>query len=56
MATFDLTVVSAEQKIFSGAVKSVQATGIEGELGILAGHIPLLTVIKPGIVKLTLGR
>lgn len=54
MATFDLTVVSAEQKIFSGAVKSVQATGIEGELGILAGHIPLLTAIKPGIVKLTL--
>ncbi|PJG86062.1 F0F1 ATP synthase subunit epsilon [Conservatibacter flavescens] len=54
MATFDLTVVSAEDRIFSGQVKSIQVTGIEGELGILAGHIPLLTAIKPGIVKLTL--
>ena len=53
MATFNLTVVSAEQKIFSGLVNSVQATGIEGELGILAGHTPLLTAIKPGIVKFT---
>ena len=54
MATFNLTVVSAEQKIFSGNVKSVQATGIEGELGVLPGHTPLLTAIKPGIVKFTL--
>ena len=30
MATFNLTVVSAEQKIFSGLVNSVQATGIKG--------------------------
>ena len=54
MATFNLTVVSAERKIFSGNVKSIQATGIEGELGILPGHTPLLTAIKPGIVKFTL--
>ncbi|WP_032093273.1 MULTISPECIES: F0F1 ATP synthase subunit epsilon [Pasteurellaceae] len=54
MATFKLTVVSAEQNIFSGDVRSIQATGSEGELGILPGHTPLLTAIKPGIVKLTL--
>ena len=54
MATFNLTVVSAEEKIFSGDVKSIQAPGIEGELGVLPGHTPLLTAIKPGIVKLTL--
>jgi ATP synthase F1, epsilon subunit len=54
MVTFNLTVVSAEEKIFSGDVKSIQATGIEGELGVLPGHTPLLTAIKPGIVKLTL--
>ncbi|MDG2960405.1 F0F1 ATP synthase subunit epsilon [Bisgaard Taxon 10/6] len=53
MATFNLTVVSAEEKIFEGVVRSIQATGSEGELGILAGHIPLLTGIKPGIVKIT---
>ncbi|MCW9699197.1 MULTISPECIES: F0F1 ATP synthase subunit epsilon [unclassified Avibacterium] len=54
MATLNLTVVSAEESIFTGKVKSIQATGIEGELGILPGHTPLLTAIKPGIVKLTL--
>lgn len=52
MKTFDLTVVSAEQKIFSGSVNSIQVSGIEGELGILAGHTPLLTAIKPGIVRI----
>ncbi|MFU2080730.1 F0F1 ATP synthase subunit epsilon [Avibacterium endocarditidis] len=54
MATLNLTVVSAEESIFTGQVRSIQATGIEGELGILPGHTPLLTAIKPGIVKLTL--
>lgn len=32
MTTFNLTVVSAEESIFEGRVKSIQATGIEGEL------------------------
>ena len=54
MATLKLTVVSAEKSIFTGEVKSIQASGIEGELGILPGHTPLMTEIKPGIVKLTL--
>lgn len=54
MATFNLTIVSAERKIFEGEVKQIQATGVEGELGILSGHTPLLTAIKPGIVKFTL--
>ena len=54
MATFNLTIVSAERKIFEGEVKQIQATGVEGELGILPGHTPLLTAIKQGIVKFTL--
>lgn len=54
MATLKLIIVSAEHKIFEGEVKQLQATGIEGELGILPGHTPLLTSIKPGIVKFTL--
>ena len=52
MATFNLIIVSAERKIFEGEVKQIQATGVEGELGILPGHTPLLTAIKPGIVKI----
>lgn len=53
MKTFLLRVVSAEQEIFSGEVTGVQVTGLEGELGVLAGHTPLLTAIKPGIVKIS---
>lgn len=54
MATFNLIIVSAKRKIFEGAVKQIQATGVEGELGILPNHTPLMTAIKPGIVKFTL--
>ena len=54
MATFNLIIVSAERKIFEDAVKQIQATGVEGELGILPNHTPLMTAIKPGIVKFTL--
>ena len=55
MATqFELNVVSAEQKIFPGQVVSVRVTGVDGELGVYAGHVPLLTSIKPGMVKYTL--
>ncbi|WP_301098541.1 F0F1 ATP synthase subunit epsilon [Otariodibacter sp.] len=48
---FELTVVSAEKEIFSGQVTSVRVSGIDGELGVYAGHTPLLTAIKPGMVK-----
>ena len=52
MATqFELNIVSAEQKIFTGQVVSVRVTGVDGELGVYAGHVPLLTSIKPGMVK-----
>ncbi|MEX1221196.1 ATP synthase F1 subcomplex epsilon subunit [Pseudidiomarina planktonica] len=50
--TVQLDVVSAEEKIFSGAVETVQVTGSEGELGIYPGHAPLLTQLKPGMVRL----
>ncbi|MDH2924744.1 ATP synthase F1 subcomplex epsilon subunit [Nicoletella semolina] len=51
---FQLVVVSAENKIFDGQVKSIRVSGIDGELGVYAGHTPLLTAIKPGMVKFTL--
>ncbi len=49
--TVNLDLVSAEQKEFSGLVETVQVTGSEGELGIYPGHAPLLTAIKPGMVR-----
>lgn len=50
--TTHLDVVSAEQEIFSGRVESVQVSGSEGDLGITAGHAPLLTAIKPGQLRI----
>ena len=50
--TFLLEVVSAEKKLFSQQVENIRVTGTEGELGIYAGHTPLLTSIKPGLVKI----
>ncbi|MCU7553596.1 F0F1 ATP synthase subunit epsilon [Alteromonas sp. ASW11-19] len=50
--TTHLDVVSAEQQIFSGRVENIQVTGSEGELGIHPGHAPLITAIKPGMVRL----
>ena len=50
--TVHLDVVSAEKSIFSGLVETMQVTGSEGELGIYPGHAPLITAIKPGMVRL----
>lgn len=51
---FELSIVSAEKEIFKGNVISVRVTGVDGELGVYAGHTPLLTSIIPGMVKYTL--
>ncbi len=45
-------IVSAEESIFSGEVALVSLTGEMGDLGIMPGHSPLLTSIKPGPVHL----
>ena len=54
MATLQVSIVSAEQAIFSGEADMVVAPGETGELGILPNHAPLLTRIKPGTVKVKL--
>lgn len=50
--TFHCDIVSAEQEIFSGRVTMLSLTGTIGELGIMPGHAPLLTGIRPGPVRL----
>jgi len=50
--TMHCDIVSAEREIFSGRVTMVSATGTIGELGIMAGHAPLLTGIRPGPLRL----
>ena len=48
MATMQLEIITAEQQVFGDDVDLVVAPGIEGELGILAHHAPLMTALQPG--------
>ncbi|GAB4061860.1 F0F1 ATP synthase subunit epsilon [Uliginosibacterium sediminicola] len=52
--TVHVDVVSAEEQLFSGLAEIVSLPGESGELGILPGHTPLLTRIKPGTVRIKL--
>lgn len=49
--TVHVDIVSAEELIFSGLAEFVALPGEAGELGILPGHMPLMTRIKPGAVR-----
>ena len=48
MPTLRLEIVTAERSIYSGEVNAVIAPGIEGQLGILPYHAPLMTMLQPG--------
>jgi F-type H+-transporting ATPase subunit epsilon len=48
MATFKLEIVTAERMVFSDDVTAVIAWGIQGQLGILPHHAPLVTILQPG--------
>ena len=56
MNTIHVDVVSAEESIFSGEARFVALPGEAGELGILPGHTPLITRIKPGSVRIELAE
>ena len=56
MNTLHLDVVSAEESIFSGAARFVALPGESGELGILPGHTPLISRIRPGAVRIELAE
>ena len=52
MSTIHVDVVSAEESIFSGEASFVALPGEAGELGIYPKHAPLITRIKPGVVRI----
>ncbi|MDN5250549.1 F0F1 ATP synthase subunit epsilon [Betaproteobacteria bacterium LSUCC0117] len=54
MSTIQVDVVSTEESIFSGEATFVALPGEAGELGIMPGHTPLITRIKPGSVRVKL--
>ena len=51
-ATIHIDVVSAEEAIYSGEAEFVVLPGEAGELGIYPRHMPLITRIKPGAVRI----
>ncbi len=46
--TIKLEIITAERQVYSDEVNTVVAPGVEGELGILPHHAPLITILKPG--------
>jgi F-type H+-transporting ATPase subunit epsilon len=51
-ATLKLEIVTPEEKIFSEDVEMVTLPGSEGELGVYPNHVPVLTAIKPGELRI----
>jgi len=50
MATFHFDLVSPAKLLFSGEVDQVDVPGSDGEFGVLAGHAPFVTTLRPGIL------
>ena len=53
MPTFSLQVVTPESEIFNAPVESIQAPGMEGSFGVLAGHAPMVAALEPGLVRIS---
>ncbi|HYM97491.1 MAG TPA: ATP synthase F1 subunit epsilon [Candidatus Sulfotelmatobacter sp.] len=49
---YPLRVVSVERSLFEGDVEFIIANGADGELGVLARHAPLMTILKPGPLRI----
>jgi F-type H+-transporting ATPase subunit epsilon len=49
---YPLRVVSVERSLFEGDVEFIIANGADGELGVMARHAPLMTVLKPGPLRI----
>ena len=50
MAKFQFDLVAPEKLLFSGQVDQVDVPGSEGDFGVLAGHAPLVSTVRPGVL------
>jgi len=48
VARIKLDIVTAERSVYSAEVDAIVAPGVEGQLGILPHHAPLMTMLQPG--------
>jgi len=53
-STLRVDLVSADQSVWTGEAKLVIAKTVEGEIGLMAGHEPLLAILSEGEVRITL--
>src|SRR5215471_5744417 len=55
MATFHFDLVAPDRLLFSGEVDQVDLPGVEGDLGVLADHAPMIVLLRPGILAVITG-
>lgn len=48
-----IELVAADRVVWSGQAKEVMARTVAGDLGVLSGHAPLLSLLVPGVVEIT---
>ncbi len=49
--SFNIEIISPEKKILADKINSATIPAFEGEMTILSNHIPLITFLRPGIIK-----
>lgn len=54
MNTYKLTVAAPDGNVFDGEATCLTLRGTEGELAVMAGHIPFVTAVKPCVCRITL--
>ncbi len=52
MSQLQVELVAADRKVWSGAASQVSARSIDGDIGILPGHSPLLVILAEGEVRI----
>lgn len=50
MAKLHFSLVAPERELYAGEVDQVDAPGAEGDVGVLYGHQPFMTTLRPGVV------
>jgi F-type H+-transporting ATPase subunit epsilon len=55
MAKFHFDLVGPEKLVFSGEVDQVDVPGTEGDFGVLAGHAPVIAMLRPGVLTIYTG-
>ncbi len=50
---FTLKIITPDRVFYEGPVKMVEFNTVEGEIGVLPGHIPMTVIIKPGVLTIT---